>query len=96
MRAVIRELDFGFSLRPEAWRGIAYATGLSQREVEVLQCVVADQHEQDIAATLGLSRHTVRTYLKRIRAKLGASSRVRLTERVFAEYSAWLQSKPPS
>ncbi len=95
MGAVTRELDYGFSISPEGWRGIAYAIGLSQREVEVLQCVVADQHEPDIAAALGLSRHTIRTYMKRIRAKLGASSRVRLAERVFAEHSAWLRSQPP-
>jgi DNA-binding CsgD family transcriptional regulator len=96
MRATARELDYGFSISPEAWRGIAYAIGLSQREVEVLQCVVADQHEQDIAATLGLSRHTIRTYMKRIRAKLGTGSRVRLVEKVFAEHSAWLASSTPS
>jgi DNA-binding CsgD family transcriptional regulator len=92
----VPQCDYGVSIPPEAWRGIAYAIGLSQREIEVLQCVVADEHEAGIATTLGLSRHTIRTYLKRIRAKLGASSRVRLVERVFQEYSAWAARSTPS
>jgi DNA-binding CsgD family transcriptional regulator len=97
IRHMTRELDHGFSISQEAWRSIAYAVGLSQRELEVLQCVVADQHEQEIGVTLKLSRHTIRTYLKRIRAKLGTGSRVRLVEIVFAEYSAWVaRSVTPS
>jgi DNA-binding CsgD family transcriptional regulator len=96
MRAATRELDYGFSISPQGWRGIAYAMGLSQREVEVLQRVVGDQQETAIASAMGLSRHTIRTYLKRIRAKLGASSRVRLVEKVFAEYSAWAAKSAPS
>jgi DNA-binding CsgD family transcriptional regulator len=86
----------GLHISPEAWRSIAYSLGLSPREVEVLQCILDDQHDNDIAATLGLSRHTIRTYLKRLRAKLGCGSRVRLVERVFTEYSALLPKCSPT
>ena len=96
MHDVTRQLDYGLSIPAEVWDRIAYARGLAQRELEVLQCVLADQHEGEIAATLGLSRHTVRTYLKRLRAKLGANSRLELAKRVFAEYSAWSAKAPPS
>ncbi len=96
MHVRTHELDYGFSISPEAWREIAFVLCLSPREVEVLQRVVADEHEQDIAVALRLSRHTVRTYLKRIRAKLGAGSRVQLVQRVFAEFSAWLAKSSPS
>jgi DNA-binding CsgD family transcriptional regulator len=95
MRAKISKLDYGFSISPETWREIAYAIGLSQREVEVLQCLVADQHDNEIAETLGLSQHTVRTYLKRLRAKLGVTSRVRMAERVFAEFEACVAKDGP-
>ena len=81
MHAAPKELDCDSSISAEAWRAMAHSIGLSEREVEVLKGVVADLHDGDIAATLGLSRHTVRTYMKRIRAKLGVSSRVRLVER---------------
>jgi len=96
MRDPAPGLNNGFSMSQEAWRGVACALGLARREVEVLECVVADQHEKDIATTLGVSRHTVRTYLKRLRAKAGASSRVQLVKRVFAEYSAWVARSTPS
>jgi DNA-binding CsgD family transcriptional regulator len=86
----------GSSFPPAAWRGIAYALGLAPRELEVLQCLVGDQHEADMAATLGLSRHTVHTHLKRLRAKLGGSSRVQLVKRVYAEYLVWLKKLTPS
>ena len=85
-----------FSLPPEAWQAIANAFGLARREAEVLECVVGDQHENDIALALGLSRHTIRTYLKRLRAKVGASSRVEMVKRVLGEHSTWVgESNPP-
>lgn len=73
-------------LSDQAWREIAWRLGLGKRELEVLQGVVADQHDGEIAAALGLSRHTIRTYARRLRAKLGGNSRVQLVERVFTEY----------
>lgn len=84
----------GVSIPDEAWAAIAVATGLSRREIEVLQCVVEDQQDKEIADTLGISKYTVRTHMKRIRAKLGAGSRVKLVGRVFAEYSAWGSTHP--
>jgi DNA-binding CsgD family transcriptional regulator len=86
----------GFSISREGWEGIAHALGLTRRELQVLECVVGDQHENGIAATLRLSRNTVRTYLKRLRAKLRAASRVQMIKRVVVEYAAWLaRSYPP-
>lgn len=92
MHGATREVDRDLTIPPEAWQDIGYALGLSRREFEVLQRLVGDRRETEIARSLGLSQHTVRTYLKRLRAKLGASSRVRLVGRVYAEYAAWLRS----
>ena len=75
---------------------MADSIGLSRREVAVVQGVLADLHDGEIAATLGLSQHTVHTYLKRIRAKLGVSSRVRLVERILAENWTLIARRSPS
>ena len=95
MTGSIRESNNGLAFSPQAWEGIAYTLGLARRELEVLQCLVGDQHEADIAATLGLSRHTVRTYLERLRAKTGAHTRVQLVKRAFAAYRVWVRDYPP-
>ena len=96
MGGLMRDPSGGSAFPPDAWRRIAYSLGLARRELEVLQCLVGDQHEPDIAVTLGLSPHTVHTYLKRLRAKLGANSRVDLVKRVYAEYSDWQKKLTPS
>lgn len=47
---------------------------ISERELDVLRCVAAGLREQDIASTMCLSRNTVKTYLRRIRTKLGVAT----------------------
>ena len=53
----------------------AGAGPLSPREAEVLALAAEGQGEEQIALTLCLSRNTVKTYLRRIREKLQATSR---------------------
>ncbi len=50
-------------------------SGLSEREREILQLLVADMTKKEIAARLALSVHTVDTYLRRIYEKLEVNSR---------------------
>jgi DNA-binding NarL/FixJ family response regulator len=52
---------------------------LSKREREVLQLVAAGERDVDIAAILGISVRTVRSYLDRIRDKTGERRRPGLT-----------------
>jgi DNA-binding CsgD family transcriptional regulator len=57
----------------------AETTGtLSKREQEVLTHLVDGQTYTAIARRMGLSPHTVDTYLRRIRAKTGATNRMQL------------------
>ena len=49
--------------------------GLTAREAEILQLVVAEQSQKQIAGQLGLSPHTVDTHLRNIYAKLQVHSR---------------------
>jgi DNA-binding CsgD family transcriptional regulator len=68
------------------WPNLAEQLRLSPREVQVVKGVFRDDKEQAIAADLGISPHTVSTYLQRIYAKLRVGSRPQLIVRVVAEY----------
>jgi two-component system, NarL family, nitrate/nitrite response regulator NarL len=50
--------------------------GLTHREYEILRHVAMGQTNPEIAAALGLTRNTVKTYLQNTLAKLGARNRV--------------------
>ncbi len=49
---------------------------LSRREIEVVRCVAEGLSNREIAQRLGLTEHTVKSYLFRIFDKLGVSKRV--------------------
>jgi len=49
--------------------------GLSAREIEVLEQVVAGQRNREIGKRLFISEETVKVHLKRIMSKLGARDR---------------------
>jgi DNA-binding NarL/FixJ family response regulator len=51
---------------------------LSERELEVVQCLAEGLTNREIGDRLGLSRHTVKNYLFRIFDKIGVSSRMEL------------------
>ncbi|MER7455814.1 response regulator transcription factor [Micromonospora sp. NPDC126480] len=52
---------------------------LSQREMQVLRQIARGLTHGQIATRLGISPHTVDTYAKRIRAKLGVGNKAELT-----------------
>jgi len=54
---------------------------LSDREIEVLQCLAAGQSNQEAAEKLVLSIHTVRTHVKNIYRKLAVNNRVQAVEK---------------
>lgn len=55
------------------------ANALSEREEQVLHQISQGLTHSQIATRLGISRHTVDTYVKRIRAKIGAGNKAELT-----------------
>ena len=71
---------------PTEWRALASGLGLSPRECGVVRAVFDGASERDTAERLGLSPHTVHTYLWRIYRKLHVQSREELLVRVFAEF----------
>lgn len=56
---------------------------LTDREREVLECVIADQKPKAIALKLGLSRKTVDVHIGRIREKLGVESETQLVRLLY-------------
>lgn len=52
---------------------------LSEREVQVLRQISSGLTHTQVATRLGISRHTVDTYVKRIRAKLRVGNKAELT-----------------
>ena len=62
-------------------RGTPLAEPLSRRELEVLPLIAEGLTNQEIAATLYLSLHTVKAHARNIYAKLGVSSRTQAVAR---------------
>ena len=71
-------------IEPRAWAELADQLNLAPRELQVVQGVFDDAKEFAIADDLGISPHTVHTYLERVYRKLEVGSRVELVVRVFA------------
>nr|WP_232328437.1 helix-turn-helix transcriptional regulator [Kibdelosporangium sp. MJ126-NF4]CEL21783.1 FIG01130175: hypothetical protein [Kibdelosporangium sp. MJ126-NF4]CTQ92563.1 FIG01130175: hypothetical protein [Kibdelosporangium sp. MJ126-NF4] len=65
---------------------IVDAYGLSERELEITQCVSRGLPTGEIADQLFLSPHTVRDHIKAIFEKVGVSSRGELVGRLFTEH----------
>jgi DNA-binding CsgD family transcriptional regulator len=75
-------------LPPIAWTLLQSSLRLTRRELQIVHGIFDDQTETSIAAQLGISHHTVNTYLQRLYRKLSACSRPQLILRIVAEYLA--------
>lgn len=69
---------------PAVWREIVRELKLSPQQARIVESLLRGMRDKQIAATLGLSVPTVRTYLGRIFMKVGVQDRVELILRVFA------------
>ena len=72
----------------DAWKEISRSLNLSGREHQVVRRIFDDCTESTIAADLGISTHTVHTYLDRLHHKLGVVDRVQLILRITNEFLA--------
>jgi DNA-binding CsgD family transcriptional regulator len=79
----------------EAWAGIADRLHLSPRQAQIVKCVLADQSDDEITRSLGISWSTVQTHMRRLHEKLRASSRVQMAMLVFDACREWRTTAPP-
>ncbi|MFC0527559.1 helix-turn-helix transcriptional regulator [Phytohabitans kaempferiae] len=82
----VRAITSGTRVCPEEWNGPPAVERtelpdhhLSEREEQVLGQISRGLTHGQIATRLGISPHTVDTYVKRIRAKLGVGNKAELT-----------------
>jgi DNA-binding NarL/FixJ family response regulator len=73
-------------LPPAAWEELRVRLQLSPREMQIAQGVFDDQKEGLIAFELGISPHTVNTYLQRMYRKMRISNRTQLVLYVLAAH----------
>ena len=73
-------------LPPAAWHALGKCLKLCRRELQIVQSVFDDHKEQHIANDLGISPHTVNTYVQRLYHKLGVSSRSQLIVHVVSQF----------
>ena len=76
----------------DQWTLVATALRFSDREAEVVRCLLDGHTEQTTALRLGLSVHTVHSYVGRIYPKLGVRSRSDLVVRIFRRFVEDLMS----
>ncbi|MFJ2865135.1 DNA-binding response regulator [Kitasatospora sp. NPDC087314] len=74
-----RVLPEGHATKPPVERHDLLTLNLSAREEQVLSQISQGLTHGQIATRLGISPHTVDTYVKRIRAKLGVGNKAELT-----------------
>ena len=68
------------------WVSLTHSLRLSRREFQIIQAIFDDEIEVSIALRLGISAHTVHTYLERLYRKLRVNSRCELLVRVFRQH----------
>src|SRR2546425_2380610 len=74
---------------PPAGRPQAAGCPLSEREEQVLRQIAHGLTHGQIATRLGISPHTVDTYVKRIRSKLGVGNKAELTRAALLGQLVW-------
>lgn len=83
----VSSIGTGAEMLPkEAWSAIAQSCGLSPRELQIIRGIFDNHTEHAIASSLGISKHTIHTYLTRIFRKLNATTRTQVVLRVMQRF----------
>ncbi len=73
-------------LSKRQWLSLARALQLSERELEIVQCIFDDHTAAAMARQLGISVHTINMHMQRLYRKLGVNTRSAAVVCVFAEH----------
>jgi DNA-binding NarL/FixJ family response regulator len=73
-----------FPLPPDKWQQLVQTLQLPPQQIRIVELILRNYCDKQIAAALGLKVPTVRTYLKRTFERLGVGDRLELVLRLFA------------
>jgi DNA-binding CsgD family transcriptional regulator len=65
------------------WARVVDALGLAPQQARILCLILEGKHDKEIIAELGISRQTIRDYLKRVFDRHGLEDRSQLVLKVF-------------
>ena len=71
---------------PSDWDTCVHALKLSPRQTAIIKLILRSKKDKEIALEMGLSKHTVRTYLKRIFDRFDVSDRTALVLHVLSNH----------
>jgi DNA-binding NarL/FixJ family response regulator len=71
-------------LSPEKWQQLMQMLQLPPQQIRIVELILRNYCDKQIAAALGLKVPTVRTYLHRIFERLSVGDRLELVLRLFA------------
>jgi len=78
------------------WAALCERWPISPCEAKIVQCLLRNNGEADVARLLEMAPRTVRTHLERLRDKLNVSTRTELILLLTFEHVRWrLQATPP-
>lgn len=78
------ERDLALPLDVATWHQIAKALALSPQQARIVELILQNKQDKEIAAELELSVATIRTYLRRIFDRVKVKDRLSLILRIFA------------
>ncbi|MFH9942706.1 response regulator transcription factor [Streptomyces murinus] len=76
---VLRQVHEAVERRAPVSAGDRAPAGLSPREEQVLRFIASGMTHGQVARRIGISQHTVDTYVKRVRSKFGIGNKAELT-----------------
>lgn len=68
------------------WEELTTQLNFSPQQIQVVHCLLEGMGDKQIAATMGISEHTVRTYLGRIFTKQEVQNRNELLVGIFRQF----------
>jgi DNA-binding CsgD family transcriptional regulator len=86
-----------FPLDQELWQLVTESLGLCERHGRMVELLLRDASDQEIAIAIGVAPCTAKTILKRIRERTKAPTRMQLAMRVLAAVIEILrkEQRPP-
>jgi DNA-binding NarL/FixJ family response regulator len=79
-------------LNAAEWRTLCGVLRLSERECQITSYLIDGCSEPEIARQLGISHHTVHTYVERLHRKLNVANGAQLVGRLFETYATLIQA----